>query len=64
MEFLEQFDAKNGFFDSFLWKNVYNYVLSLNGSKVTALNVCQILNVSHGLKINCLLYRLMNVNNN
>ena len=31
--------------DLFPFKNVYNDVLCLNGSKVTALNVFQILNV-------------------
>ena len=36
---LMQFDAKTGFFDSFPFKNVYNDVLCMNGSKVTALNV-------------------------
>ena len=42
----------NGFFfkTNFLSKNVYNDVLCLNGSKVTALNIFQTLNVSCALK--------------
>ena len=51
-EVLVKFDAKNGLFDSFPFKNLYNDVLCLNGSKVTAaLNVFQILNVITCLNI-------------
>ena len=59
LEFLVKFDAKNGFFDSFPLKNVYNYVLCLNGSNVTALNVFQILNVITCLKPSISRFRVM-----
>ena len=45
--FLVKFDAKNDLFflTHFLSKNVYNDVLCINGSKVTALNAFHHLNV-------------------
>ena len=53
MEFLVKSDAKNGFFDFFPFqKNVYNNVLCINGSKVTALNVfTTVFNVGFSLNV-------------